>query len=161
MSEEQASAVEALLPCPFCGDDGQPHQDNGHGAILCSVCGCDGPRGFHQDAIDLWNNRPALTAAQSRIEELETERSLNDAVHAGSIAELEGQFNDMCRLVDYDTEVFERRNEREKELREALEPFAAAADNVNESSSYSDLREFVKLGDFRRARTALNEGSKS
>jgi len=58
-----------LEPCPFCSDGGEPHQDNGHGAILCFVCHCHGPRGYGQDAIDLWNNS---ARAQSRIADLET-----------------------------------------------------------------------------------------
>jgi Lar family restriction alleviation protein len=53
--------AKTLKPCPFCGGEGEPHEnanspDTGLHWIRCKVCGADGPSET-LDAIASWNHR--------------------------------------------------------------------------------------------------------
>ncbi|EOT1927833.1 Lar family restriction alleviation protein [Serratia marcescens] len=52
-----------LKPCPFCGVHGNGNVQLQHRCnllgwqVLCLSCGARGPNGYHDDAVDLWNQR--------------------------------------------------------------------------------------------------------
>lgn len=63
-----------LIPCPWCGDAGKPRATGHHGRfwVTCDMCKLGGPERHSQEAaIEAWQDRPALEAAERRAEAAE------------------------------------------------------------------------------------------